>query len=327
MEIINLSQKEYERLTKYDVGHCEHNSECEMFILDNLSQRNKKYSDGRFLLKRIYRNDSPDFEMKSFNVRLLNFNKELKNIKELVIPSHTVMVDRHAIGFTVEFIKDSVCLGELLKDSKIDNDKKIEYLAKVGKLLKKIKILNDKGIKFSLGDLHEYNFLIENDTEKLKAIDLDSVYLDTNYPSPSYYLNTSRSVLYVPNKYVPKYFNEKLTKDDISFSRILSEYDIDEIDYIIYPNHNTDLFCYIMMILNTVIANGKISKEPLTNYYEYLNYLKKLGFGKDIIKIFQNVYTGADNVNPVDYLDQIPINKLGEANLKVYQMKKNKKII
>ena len=82
-----------------------------------------------------------------------------------------------------------------------------------------------------------------------------------------------------------------------------------------------------MMILNTVIANGKISKEPLTNYYEYLNYLKKLGFGKDIIKIFQNVYTGADNVNPVDYLDQIPINKLGEANLKVYQMKKNKKII
>ena len=78
---------------------------------------------------------------------------------------------------------------------------------------------------------------------------------------------------------------------------------------------------------DTFIANGRISKETLSNYYEYTNYLSKLGFGKDIIKIFQNVYTGADNINPVDYFDQIPTDRLGEASLKVYEMKKKKNLI
>ena len=62
----------------------------------------------------------------------------------------------------------------------------------------------------------------------------------------------------------------------------------------------------------------------IATYYEYINYLKSLGFGSDIIESFNRVYSTADNINPCEYLDQIPNNEIGEAGVKIFEYKKSK---
>ena len=94
-------------------------------------------------------------------------------------------------------------------------------------------------------------FLIKEDTQELRAIDLDSVYFNTNYPAASYYLRTSSGI---------KNFTKKYKQDN-------------ELG-IVYPDENSDLFCYNMMILNNLLARDTISKSSISDYFEYINYLK-----------------------------------------------------
>ena len=80
----------------------------------------------------------------------------------------------------------------------------------------------------------------------------------------------------------------------------------------------SDLLSYNMMILDT-IANDDISQLKIEDYYDYINYLKYLGFGKQITDSFSNIYSKDNNTNPVDYFDQIPVDNLEEAKYKTFK--------
>lgn len=54
------------------------------------------------------------------------------------------------------------------------------------------------------------------------------------------------------------------------------------------------------------------------------SYLKTLGFGSDIIESFNRVYSTDDNINPCEYLDQIPNDKIGEEGVKIFKYKKSR---
>ncbi len=297
MKTITLTKKQLEKLTRIELPKEVANTESEIYLLD---KGNWRYSDGSLLLKKLHLISGDSIANKLYNISLLGDNEERIGLDELVIPKQLVSVDNNVIGFTVPRI-DGENLGVILHDYKVSNEDKIKYLYKVGKLLKKTKKMTNIGLKFNFGDLHEYNFLI-NENNELRAIDLDSCYLNTLNPSPSYYLNTNKNL---------DIFKDKYKKNDMG---------------IVYPDDNSDLLCYIMMILNT-IGREKISRLGVSDYFEYVNYLDNLGFGKDIIRSFQNIYSKTNNINPSNYLEQIPDDKIGEASFKVFNLKKKRGIL
>lgn len=260
MNSITLTKKQLNSLTRLDVGSAK-NSEGEMYILDH---GNWNYSDGSLLLKKLFIADGEAMANKLFTVPLI---PEAKNLKVI------------------------------LDNPKIDNSIKIDYLYKVGKMLKKVNSLNRrKIINLTIGDLHEDNILVTKDHD-IRVVDLDSAYLDTSYPTPSFYLRNSE---------IGNFRKYKFNSSGI-----------------VYPTKNTDLLCYNSMILNTISKN-RIDKLSVSDYFSYINYLESLGFGQDIVKSFRRVYTNGENINPADYLDQVPEEKMGEAIYKVYELKKQK---
>lgn len=297
MEVISLSQKQLNSLTRLSLPHEVKNTESEIYVL---SHRNHRGSNDSLLLKKLYITNGLSMANKLYNVSLLGDNKENIDIDELVIPKRLVAIRKKICAFTIPNI-EGTNLGTLLHDSKVSNEEKIEYLYKIGKLLKRTQKLKIQNVPFHFGDLHEYNFILGKD-RKVYAVDLDSCYLNTSNPQPSYYLAVNKNLSCFPTKYRENNGG------------------------IVYPNQNTDLLCYNMIILNT-IGRDKISSFDISTYYEYTNYLKSLGFGKDIIHCFHNIYSSAKNINPCEYLDQIPGDKIGEAGAKIFKVKKSKGLI
>lgn len=299
MNSISLTKKQLKNLTPLSINGKVKNTESQIYILD---YGNWQHSDGNLLLKKLFIINNEYMASKLFNVSLLGDKREEIDMEELVIPNYLATMDNEIIGFTVPRIFDSTNLSLILSDTKIDNSDKIQLLYKVGKLLKKVDSLRRKKIiNLHLGDLHEDNILVTKDNN-IKVIDLDSVYLGTNYPPVSHYLTTNKNLIYFGRKY-------KKNKDDI-----------------VYPTKSSDLLCYNMMILNT-IARQNINRLDISEYFSYVNYLEYLGFGTDVINSFKRIYSQGANINSADFFDQIPLEKIGEAGFKVYQMKKDKGII
>lgn len=292
MEAITLTHRQFEKLDSYPIQNGILNTESRFYLLP----RKEKWNEKVYLLKYLYIQDQETMANKLFTVSMLGDKIEQLNIKELTIPKHLVVIDHKIVGFTVPK-ENGENLGLLLNDSTITNEEKIKYLYLVGNLIKRVQNNTKYIMPFHFGDLHAYNFLLERDKNLLHAVDLDSAYLDTGYPSPSYYLCRNRCLGNFPEKY---------HQNDSG---------------IIVPDDNTDLFCYNMMLLETV-ARGKITTIGIEAYYDYLNYLKDLGFGKNLIHSFERLYWPTENINPCDYLDEIPVDKLGMAGLKVFTYKK-----
>lgn len=294
MEILSLSQKQFKKLKKLPLPKGVVNTESEIYILDNKKFNSKE----KLLLKKLTVIGESYISNKIYNVSLLGDNKDRIGIDELVIPNYLVSIDGKVESFAVPKIEGSN-LGSIINNPKISNEKKLYYLYKVGKLIKKTQKLEDKGIKFNFGDLHEDNFMVGKKDDKAYAIDLDGSYLKSSYPQPSKYLIENPNLGLFPTKYISTGTG------------------------LIVPNDNSDLLCYNMMILNT-IGKDEVSEMDIAGYSEYISYLKTLGFGKDIIKSFNSIYEAADNINPYEYLDQIPNDKIEEARVKVFKYKKSR---
>ena len=298
MRTITMTPKQIEKLKKLPISNEVTNTESIIYRTDTLPKN--KVPEGT-LLKYLYIKDKESFANKLYTVEMLGSYGPKLGIKELVIPEALVSVENQAVGFTIPEIKNSTNLGIILKDPKIDKDKKMELLRKVGELLKKTQNLDKYGINFYFNDVHEFNFLVDNDTQDIYAIDLDSSSFSKDHPLCSYYMITNPNIHQLQNKY-------KITPEKLS-----------------YPDHNADLFCYTMMVINT-IADYKVSKLSMEEYYLYLEYLRNLGFGENLINAFISVYTNADNKNVSDFFDEIPTGQLYRASYHVYNAinKKNK---
>lgn len=297
MRTLTLTQRQLDKLKRLPLDEEISNKESIIYQTDALPH-NKVLPNT--LLKYLHIKDKESMANKLFTVSMLSDYEAKLGIKELVIPSHLVSVDGQAVGFTVPKINNATNLGVIIHDPNIPKQKKLELLRKVGELLSKTTNLEKYGIHFYFNDLHEYNFLVDNDTEELYAIDLDSAALNSEYPQSSYYMYSNPNLGVAPNKYKANVFG------------------------LTYPDRNTDIFCYNMIVIDT-IANHKVSQLPVEDYYDYINYLRDLGFGEDLLTAFSSVYTTADNKNVSDYFDDIPKDKLPQASYAVFQGLKRSK--
>lgn len=293
MQTLNISKKRFASLERYQLPNYIINSEANLYVLPEKNKWETKLK----LLKSLYFTSGESFGQKLHTINTLIDNKEVINIPEIVFPEKIAVVNSEIIGFTMPLI-ESINLLEALKSNDISNEQKITYLKEIGLLLEKMKKVRAYTYidEFYLNDMHEGNFIVDKNDNHVKVVDIDSCKINRNYIFSSKYLSR-RSMINFVSKYQR---NNPKSIGEGSF----------------IPDENTDLYCYIIMILNFLYGES-INMFTLEDFYSYLEYLDNIGLDKELLSIFELVVSNKQNENPYELLDSIlPV--LGKSNHNTY---------
>jgi len=298
MEVINISKKRYENLESLQLPTSVFNGEAQMYILP-IKNKNEIVNK---LLKRLNITRGPILGNKLQTINSLVDLKEKIDIPEIVFPEKLAVVDNQIVGYIMELV-ESIDLETAIISPEISPERKIKYLRQIGEILEKMKNVrkNYKIKDFYLNDMHEHNFIIENKTDNVRVVDIDSCKINGNYTFGSRYLS-------------PMSLISKVTKYQKETNGICGGY--------IVPSEDTDLYCYIIMILNTLF-DGCVYRFTIDELYIYLNYLETIGVNSELLTIFENIITDSPNKNPYKLLDSlVPI--LPKANYNEFRRVRKK---
>ena len=294
MNVIAISKKKFETLEPLKLSKGVISTEGEIF---NFNYRGKPK-----VLKRLFHQNGDRFANKLYTLEMLDTNKEyLPDC--FCIPDSLVSVNGTIEGFTLPK-KNELPLATILKDNQLNPHEQIYYLKKVGEILQQLHVIR----KYSplndiyLNDMHEANFLVNQNNRQLTVIDLDSCKIKQNQAFPSRYLTPLSLCINEPQKY------KQIDDSTLGF---------------IEPNEQTDLYCYAIMILNYLYGEN-IDGIKLEDFYEYLNYLKYIGINQELIDLFSRIIISKDNKNPMHLLDSLTNENIYRARNMVY--KKVKKL-
>ena len=284
MKVATLSKNTYRNLENFTLNKSILNTEGKIYLIPTKENWAKK----KKILKEYYTNQGKYMGQKLLTVNALIDNSELINSynNKIIIPDAFAVYNDKTIGVTMPYV-NSIGLNQLLSDLNINLENKINYLKDIGRILedmskiRKYTPLDD----FCLNDIHEDNFIIGKEDKQLYVIDTDSCKIQGNYPPVAKLLTSkSKGLSNLPNKYIE-------VKDYLGTSYI--------------PNEQTDLYCYTMIILNFLYQDRKTDKLSQEEYYNYLEYLNKLGLSKELLTVFETVFTNTMNQNPYQILDCI----------------------
>lgn len=284
MDIINMSSKQITSNIALD----SYNTSGYLKIVN--------YFNRKMILKKI---DPIRCDEVISKVLFLNRYKNLMP-SNFVIPEFLVLLDNKDLYMAIDYINGNN-LGDVLKDKNINiRDKKI-YLSYIGNTLEEMRHMRENPLlsDFCLGDLHEDNFIVSN--KKLYTIDLDDAKIDSISPIASYlqvgslfsYLHTDKYIIEDYNPYFVKY----------------------KVDY------NTDMYCYIMVILNFLYGDN-VNNMNINDFYCYLDYLYKIGIDSSLLECFNSISSSDDNINPMNYIDSLTSNQIYRAKKIVYKYNK-----
>lgn len=294
MNVMNISERKFNNLERFVLPNGVFNNESELFYIDEKNKWEKR----RFLLKKLNNDFGIILSNKLFTVNELITNKDIIGISELVIPEKLVSVHGKIVGFTIPLVNGNN-FGEVLSDDSISVSDKIKYFKEIGYILENMKyvrqytLLND----FYLNDIHENNFVLNNDTGKINVVDMDSCKINNNMTMVSLRLSPFSNI-YDFNKY---------EKEESMCGGCYK------------PSYNTEMYSYIIMFLR-FISNYRINEMDVSSYYAYMEYLHKLGISYELIDILASIYSEKDNVNPYLLLDEF-ISYYEKCNYKKYVLK------
>ena len=86
-------------------------------------------------------------------------------------------------------------------------------------------------------------------------------------------------------------------------------------------DYNTDMYCYIMVILNFLYGDN-VNNMNINDFYCYLDYLYKIGIDSSLLECFNSIYSDCDNINPMNYIDSLTSNQIYRAKKIVYKYNK-----
>jgi len=295
MNTINITLKEYHNLQPFNIEKSNSNIEGNFFLYKNELLKS-------FISSKILRDS---FTQDKY-INLLTIKKYeniLKRMEELLLPSSLITIENNFIGYTMPLLTNSKSLKTILQDPNVDFKIKIELLTKIGKLLEKLE-QTSKG-KFHIGDLHEDNILLTKD-HQIKIIDIDSMSLNNGIYFPSKYIVESLVLEDFPNKY-------KIIKQKHHITKV-------------HYDKNTDLYCYIIIILNT-LANFKMHRLLESEFFDYIDYLETINLPYEFLDCISKIYSTSENTNPYSLLETLPIDTLHKTNHLAYTKVTGKPII
>lgn len=299
MQIINMSKTKLNSLEPLILPKNVTSTECELFKYP--------YYGKEKLLKKLHRTDGIIFANKLYTIEALNANKDSMP-SNFVLPESLVSINKKIEAFTMKYIK-GINLSVILNNPDITYEEKIHYLKSIGRILEQMQNIRKYTNlnNFYLGDIHEDNFLVERDKQEIYIVDLDSCKIAGNKSFPGRYLTNSSLIKYNNTKY------QTLSQTDD-----LADYKIDE---------NTDIYCYIIMILN-YLYDGRVDRLSLDKFYDFINYLEDIKvnieliecFNKELIECFNKIVVGGNNINPCNYLDTLTPKQVAGAR-RLYKKK------
>jgi hypothetical protein len=282
MEVVEISKKIYNSLGKLQLNASISNTEAEIFIIPNKDGWNKN----RKILKKLYCDEGDTFGNKLLTVNALIDRKDLINIAEMILPDKIAIYNKSIIGFTLDYIKN-INFATLLKNSHIPDDEKRRLFVEINNILIKMKQLRENNAipQFYLNDLHEGNFIYNIETKHINVVDLDSCKIAGNHPFASKYLTPFSLASALPYKY---HVNPEVNYPG----------------YII-PDENSDLYCYNMMVLN-YLYHDKAYCMHESELFDYLAYLRTLGYNYEALDVFYKMFTSAKNESIAPYIEAFP---------------------
>lgn len=291
MQIINMSKTKLNSLEPLILPKNVTSTECELFKYP--------YYGKEKLLKKLHRTDGIIFANKLYTIEALNANKDSMP-SNFVLPESLVSINKKIEAFTMKYIK-GINLSVILNNPDITYEEKIHYLKSIGRILEQMQNIRKYTNlnNFYLGDIHEDNFLVERDKQEIYIVDLDSCKIAGNKSFPGRYLTNSSLIKYNNTKY------QTLSQTDD-----LADYKIDE---------NTDIYCYIIMILN-YLYDGRVDRLSLDEFYNFINYLEDIKVNIELIECFNKIVVGGNNINPCNYLDTLTPKQVAGAR-RLYKKK------
>ena len=291
MQIINMSKTKLNSLEPLILPKNVTSTECELFKYP--------YYGKEKLLKKLHRTDGIIFANKLYTIEALNANKDSMP-SNFVLPESLVSINKKIEAFTMKYIK-GINLSVILNNPDITYEEKIHYLKSIGRILEQMQNIRKYTNlnNFYLGDIHEDNFLVERDKQEIYIVDLDSCKIACNKSFPGRYLTNSSLIKYNNTKY------QTLSQTDD-----LADYKIDE---------NTDIYCYIIMILN-YLYDGRVDRLSLDKFYDFINYLEDIKVNIELIECFNKIVVGGNNINPCNYLDTLTPKQVAGAR-RLYKKK------
>lgn len=291
MQAISMSQNKYKQLTKMNLPKEVFNTEAIIYDF--------RYKGEEKVFKKLLNNMGVNLANKLYTLEMLDVNRKYLP-ENLCIPDYLTIVGGVVEGFTMPKI-EGINFSTTLKNKNITIEEKIYYLKKIGELLHQLEQIrkytpfND----FYLNDIHESNFIINPYKKTITAVDLDSSRVCSKANFASRYLTPLALLNNVKDKY-------KIIEDNSS-----------SLGYV-EADSNTDLYCYIIMILNYLYGEN-INNLNLEDFYNYLTYLEKIGINKELIEIFKNIVSNKDNENPYDLLDTLTTEQVARSRKIVYK--------
>ena len=299
MKVTSISRKAFERLEKMKLSRNVRNTEAIIYDFTPKGNPSPK------VFKKLHYQSGPVFGNKLWTLEMLDSHKEYLP-PSFCIPDSIVTVAGVVQGITLPKIEGKN-LADILSDKNVPVEDQIFYLQEVGQILEQLKRIrqNTSLNDIYLNDLHESNFIVNEKNHEVYVIDLDSCKIKDNQPTPSKYLTPKSLVTAVQGKYQ------------------LAEEDCPTYGYIV-ADENSDLYCYTMMFLNYLYGENA-SRFTLEEYYDYLEYLRTLGYGEKFINALQSIVIPQKNENISQYLDELSPEQIYRARESVYQYVKNKK--
>lgn len=297
MQVVNFKQREFENFKPLDLPSNIFNTEAEMFIIPEKNKWTRKQT----ILKKLYIDMGETFSNKLYTIHELLDKKDIIGIEELVMPEALATVNDELVGFTMPYVPN-VNFQAVLNSKEITTTQKIAYLKEVGELLEKIKAVRKyTEVKdFYLNDIHENNFILNKETGKINAVDLDSCKIGNNLTAAARYLTPISQLPYI-------------TKYKTLEHSVGGVYEVSE---------NTEIYCYVVMIFNFFFGSN-IGKLSIGDFYVYLDYLAKIGVSKEFLDKVSYIYVGKNNENPWEYLEELaPF--YGRAHQNVFELVRKK---
>lgn len=276
MDTINISKKIIKKAEELKLSSVE---SSEGYVIRDPKDPQKAF-------KLLHKKSGVNFSNKLYTINSLIDLSERIDMPEMVFPECLLTVDDEVVGFSMLLI-DGVTLADILFNSDIDIKVKVKYLKQIGSILEKMASVRKENPKLNwyLNDLHERNFMVDLEKERLYAVDLDSCRILGNHLFVSKYLSLFSPLIDFPEKYH--------TDFQISCGG----------DFV--ADENADLYCYAMLVID-FLYGARINYASKEEYFGYLEYLKSIGAPQELVDAWAKVYTNDNNVNFASLLDSLP---------------------
>ena len=274
MDAIVLTKRQFEKLKQHLVPEHISNAEASLFIIPSKNQFNDK-------LIKVYRvNSGETFGKKLYVVNSLIDAKEKIDSRDIILPEKLVVVDDKVVGASQEYINNNVNMVDMINNTKIPVDKKIDLLKQILGIINHVRYKSDSVNGMNIGDVHLGNFIYDLSDKRVKNVDTDSY-----------------SIGGVKQPVAP------MTLNFDNFEGLEKKYNFNYVGLTV-PNNESDMMYYQFIVLNT-IANYEINKLSLNEFYDYLQFLRDNGYLYEVIDCFASIYNNKSNYIDNDILEQL----------------------